>query len=184
MKKKSVILFLFLLPGLSSIGFAQEINFGQYATEGIILTNIGSNSMLDFGTLLSGEGLVQIQLTDPEVVVFSIEAEFDKDVFITITAPPELELNPSNTIPFTLGAAYANQGNNNIAQARLISGGTARFPVLARGNQPPGPPPTPKHEGYTTPRATAYLYIYGDLTVGPVWAGTYTGQIDIMVSYE
>ena len=184
MKKQVIILFLLLFQGFLSKSFAQEINFGRYATEGIVLTNIGSNSALDFGTLLSGEGLVQIQLTDPEVVVFSIEAEYDKDVFVTITAPPELVLNPGNTIPFTLGAAYANQGNDNIAQARLISGGTARFPVLARGNQPPAPPPTPRYEGYTTPTATAYLYIYGNLTVGPVAAGTYTGQIDILVSYE
>lgn len=182
MKRLSFITILFFL--VLATASAQEINFGQYATEDIILTNVSSNSSLSFGQILQNEGIKQIQLSDPEVVVFSIEAEIDKDVFVTITAPPNLQIDPSNTIPFTLWAAYANRGNNNIGQAKLISGNTVRFPVLARGNRPPGPPPTPKHNGYTTPTATAYLYIYGDITVGNVAAGLYTGIIDISVSYE
>lgn len=183
MKNKIAILWVTLL-GMTYPGHAQEINFGQYASEGIILTNVSANSALDFGLVIQNEGLIQIQLADPEVVVFSITAEYDKDLFLTINAPAELRLDASNSIPFTLKSAYANQGANNIAQAKLISGGAARFPVLARGSQPPAPPPTPKHEGYTTPTATAYLYIYGDISVGSVAAGLYTGTIDVTVSYE
>ncbi|MDX1618952.1 MAG: hypothetical protein R3224_09210 [Balneolaceae bacterium] len=182
---KKIVFILWITLGLfHSKGYAQEVNFGQYATEEIILTNVSSNSSLDFGTVLRNGGLYQIQLTDPEVVVFSIQAEYDKDLFVTLTPPAELVLDASNSIPFTLRAAYANQGNNNIAQAKIISGNTARFPVQARGSRPPGPPPTPKHEGYTTPTATAYLYIYGDINVGNVSAGFYSGIIDITVSYE
>lgn len=182
--KKIIFILWFIVGPLYAHGIAQEVNFGQYATEGIILTNVSSNSSLDFGTVLRNGGLYQIQLSDPGVVVFSIQAEYDKDLFVTLSPPADLVLDASNTIPFTLRAAYANQGNNSIAQAKVISGTTARFPVQARGDQPPGPPPTPKHEGYTTPTATAYLYIYGDIDVGNVSAGFYTGNIDISVSYE
>lgn len=182
--KRYFIIALLLLAIMLNKAIAQEINFGRYATEDIVLTNVSSNTSLTFGQILQNEGLIQIQLSDPGVVVFSIEAEIDKDVFVTITAPPDIQIDPTNTIPFTMRAAYANKGNNNIGQAKLISGNTARFPVLARGNRPPGPPPTPKHNGYTTPTATAYLYIYGDITVGDVAAGLYTGMIDISVSYE
>ncbi|MTI89168.1 MAG: hypothetical protein FH748_14525 [Balneolaceae bacterium] len=176
--------FFILLACLFDEVNAQEVNFGQYATEDIILTNIGSNSSLDFGQILSGQGLTQIALSDPEVVVYSIQAEADKDIFLTLSAPSNLQLDASNTIPFTLRAAYANKGNDNIAQAVLISGSSARFPVLARGNQPPGPPPDPKVEGDTTPTATAYLYLYGDLSVGSVASGVYSGIVNITVSYE
>ncbi len=163
---------------------AQEINFGQYAADGIILTNVSSNNSLNFGQLMVNEGLVQIQLTDPGVIVFSVEAEMDKDVFVTISAPTELRLDGNSAIPFNLRAAYSNKGSDNIAQARLIYGNTARFPVLARAGTAPGPPPTPKHGDYITPKATAYLYIYGDIYVGNVPAGLYTETIHIIASYE
>ncbi len=63
---------------------------------------------------------------------------------------------------------------------------SAQFPILARGNQPPGPPPTPVYEGYN-PAAfneTAYLYLYGSLNVGNVDAGNYSGSITVTVSYD
>lgn len=169
-------------------GYAQEINFGQFATEGITITNVGTFNALDFGQIISGEGTVQIQLTDTEVVVFEIEAEFDKDVFVTLTPPTNDELTEPNsgaTMPFTLRAAYSNRGKNNVNQAEIISGTTARFPVLAREVRPPGPPPRPKDGEYTTPTAKAYLYLYGDIFVAQgQTAGTYRGTINIHVSYE
>lgn len=183
----AVILFYFVISGASN---AQEINFGKYATEGIVLTNESPHSgALDFGQVVEGDGTVSIKLTDPEVVVFSIEAEIDKDVFVTITPPNNLVYDANNKMNYTLNAAYSNKGNNNKTQARIISGTSVRFPVLARENQPPGPPPTPKDNNSTTPTTKAYLYIYGDLDVsntegGSLAAGMYNGTIDISVSYE
>lgn len=186
--KHFIVTFIFLM--FSGTLKAQEINFGKYATEGIVLTNESPHSgALNFGQVVEGDGTVSIKLTDPDVVVFSIEAEIDKDLFITITPPGELIYDPDNKMNYTLKAAYANKGINNIAQARIISGTSLRFPVLARENKPPGPPPTPKHGNYTTPTTKAFLYIYGDLDVantegGSLAAGMYTGMIDISVSYE
>lgn len=179
--------FLFVLPGHL---YSQEINFRQYATEGIVLTNESPHGgALSFGQILEGDGTISIQLTDPDIVIFSIEAEIDKDVFVTITPPNTLMLDADNKMDFTLQAAYSNKGSNNKSEAKIMNGTSIRFPVLARENQPPGPPPTPNHGDNTTPTAKAYLYIYGDLTVsntegGSLAPGMYTGTIDITVSYE
>lgn len=184
---KSTYKFFFTLLCIFAVHsscLAQEINFGQYAQQNIEVTLLNPGTAMDFGQVLAGEGLVSIALSDPNVAVFSIEAEFDKDLFVTISAPPTLDLDMSNSIPFTMKAAFANNGNDNIAEATLISGNAARFPVLRRQTRPPGTPPTPQHKGYATPTATAYLYIYGDISVGSVPAGIYSGTINITISYE
>lgn len=188
MRHSFIVIIAFLL--ISGVSRAQEINFGKYATEGIVLTNESIHSGgLDFGQVVEGEGTVSINLTNPEVVVFSIEAEIDKDVFVTFTPPDKLVYDANNKMSYTFKAAYSNKGSNNITQARIISGTSVRFPVLARENKPPSPPPTPNDNEYTTPTTKAYLYIYGDLNVtntedGSLAAGLYTGTIDISVSYE
>lgn len=188
--KRSFAFILFFLFSFSGYLYGQEINFGQYASEGIVLTNESPHSGgLDFGQVIEGDGTVSIQLTDPDVVVFSIEAEIDKDLFVTITPPNTLMLDVDNQMDYTLKAAYSNKGNDNKSQAKIINGTSVRFPVLAREHQPAGPPPTPKHGNSTTPTTKAYLYIYGDLSVSntegnSLAAGMYTGTIDITVSYE
>lgn len=189
MKRPLFIIFIFWFLFTGHL-YAQEINFGQYATEGIVLTNESPHSGgLNFGQVIEGDGTISIQLTDPEVVVFSIEAEIDKDIFVTITPPARLVYDADNKMDYTLQASYSNKGNDNKSQAVTINGTSVRFPVLARENKPPGTPPTPKHGDNTTPTTKAYLYIYGDLTVsntegGSLAAGLYTGTINITVSYE
>ncbi|MEX1121945.1 MAG: hypothetical protein WED82_07425, partial [Balneolales bacterium] len=59
-----------------------------------------------------------------------------------------------------------------------------RFQIKRREGEPPGPPPTPPHDGYTPPEATAYLYLYGSIDVGNVAAGEYVGQVHIIVDYD
>lgn len=169
---------------LATASPAQEINFGKYADDDIVITQLTPPTNLDFGFVLSNQGLVQINLGDPEMVVFSIEGNAQLDVFVSITAPPDLVLDAGNKIPYTLQAAYANRGDNDISEAVIMSGNSVRFPLKKREQGPARPPPTPRHEGYTPPRATAYLYIYGSINVGDVAAGTYTGTIDIIVDYE
>lgn len=186
MKKNVLIYLIFFFLALPL--HAQEIDFGAFAEEDIRITNVGSFSTLDFGQVMAGEGLVQIGLTDSEIVVYEIEAEFDKDVFVTVTPPSNEELqepNSSDTMPITIRWAYANKGKENVNQAEVVSGESERFPVLARGNRPPGPPPTPRDDEKTIPTAKAYLYIYGDIEVGNnLSAGSYGGTITIEVSYD
>lgn len=195
--------FLFLLimvfmTQLSSVSLkAQEIDFGDFSSKyAVTLSELNPAEDLEFGTVIQNEGVKSIDLVDAKILM--IEGVKYLDVIVDITADNYLFLdsdvacNGSNTncIPFTLQAAYANRGSNNTNQAVLMqiasNVASAQFPILARGNQPPGPPPTPVYEGYNPAlfNETAYIYIYGSLNVGNVDAGSYSGEITITVSYD
>lgn len=176
---------------------AQEINFGEFSSKySVTVSELNPAEDLAFGMVIQNEGLKTIDLIDAKVLM--IEGVKYLDVIVDITADNHLYLdtdiscNGSNTncIPFTLQAAYANRGANNTNQAILMqvasNVATAQFPILARGNQPPGPPPTPDYEGYNPAlyNETAYLYLYGSLNVGNVDAGSYSGNITITVTYD
>lgn len=188
---------LLLLTASSHAAFAQEIDFGQYSSKySVTLSDLNPAEDLAFGMVIQNEGLKTVDLQNAKILM--IEGVKYLDVLVDIQADNYLFLdndiscNGTNTncIPFTLQAAYANRGQNNTNQAVLMQVASniasAQFPVLARGNQPPGPPPTPVYEGYN-PAAfneTAYLYLYGSLNVGNVDAGSYSGNITVTVSYD
>lgn len=183
---------IFAVPSLQ----AQQIHFGTYSDYGIQITEVSSGD-LDFGNVLRNEGIKNIDLADAKVFAITGVKYLDAivDISIPTSQPQYLTLNGTTTsnvseeIPFTLKAAYANLGQQNYGQARFINinpdnSATVRFRIHGRGDQPPGPPPTPPHKGYTPPEDTAYLYIYGSINVGNVNAGTYTTTINISVTYD
>lgn len=196
-KKMIWIGFFLLLSVASQSVVAQEIDFGQYSSKyAVTLSELNPAEDLAFGIVIQNEGLKTVELQDAKILM--IEGVKYLDVIVDVTADNYLFLdggiacNTSETdcIPFTLQAAYANRGQNNTNQAVLMqvasNVASAQFPILARGNQPPGPPPTPVYEGYN-PAAfneTAYLYLYGSLNVGNVDAGSYSGNITVTVSYD
>ena len=176
---------------------AQEIDFGDFSSKySVSISELIPAEDLAFGMVIQNEGLKTIDLIDAKVLM--IEGVKYLDVIVDVTADNYLYLdtdiacNGSNTncIPFTLQAAYANRGNNNTTEAILMQTASnvasAQFPIEARGNRPPGPPPTPVYEGYNPAlyNETAYLYIYGSLNIGNVDAGSYSGEITITVSYD
>jgi spore coat protein U-like protein len=175
-KKKLLILMVLLLSPYTG-ALAQMLAFNIEAPPELNVTVI-SDGTLDYGNLFQNQGLVQILLNDPGTEVISIEGEFNKDVTVTITPPAALQLDPSNTLPYTLGAAYANDGEDNKGQATEFTGNTATFRIK-EGGPPPG-----GRRGGGPPSATAYLYVYGDINVGNVNAGTYSGIINIFVEYD
>lgn len=175
---------------------AQEINFGELSSKyGVTVTELNPAEDLEFGMVLQNEGLKTVELQNAKVLM--IEGVKYLDVIVEIVAENYLYLDgntgcadTSCRMDFTLQAAYANRGNNNTNQAVLMqvasSIASAQFPILARGNRPPGPPPTPDYEGYNPAvfNETAYLYIYGSLSVGNVDAGSYSGNITVTVTYD
>jgi hypothetical protein len=184
---------IFLNPQIK----AQEIDFGDFSSKySVSLSELNPAQDLEFGTVIQNEGLKQIDILNAKVLM--IEGVKYLDVIVDITADNYLYLgndiacNGTNTncIPFTLQAAYANRGSNDTNQAILMqvasNVGSAQFPIEARGNRPPGPPPTPVYEGYNPAlyNKTAYLYIYGSLNVGNQDAGSYSGEITITVTYD
>lgn len=191
-------LILFILFLLSVNSNAQEINFGGYYNYSVTVTP-ESGGVLDFGTILTDEGVIDIDITSPSVAVYSIEGVKYLDAFVTVTSPGYIYLDGNSgcidstcRIPLEVKAAYANRGVNNALQSIEITGiptyTSGRFPIKYRGSAPPGPPPTPVYEGYTPSASinieTAYLYIYGQLTVASHIIGTYSSNITIAIDYE
>lgn len=177
--------------------YAQEIEFGRYGSYTITFENISMGDLEFDGPIVAGGGIYQVELID--AYVLSLLGVKYLDVGVQITGQGELLLDgnlansgePEKSIPFTLRAAYANRAQNNISDAVFIpvSGtniGDARFPILARQQQPPGPPPPPPTEAFNQSEVdeSAYLYLYGEIDVGNVNAGTYIGTITITVEYE
>lgn len=193
---KIALLFLFALF-TSLDANAQEIDFGDYSSKyGITLTEITPGDDLEFGTVIQNGGFSAIDISNAKT--FSIEGVKYLDVLVDITADEYLFLGTdiacngsnSNCIPFTLQAAFANRGdfdlNDAVNMTVLSNVATAQFPILARENAPPGPPPTPVYNGYNPAvfNETAYLFIYGSISVGNVDSGIYTGNITISISYD
>lgn len=191
---RSLLVLCVILLSSSTLLKAQEIDFGQFSSEYTVsITELIPAEDLAFGMVIQNEGLKTIDLLDAKVLM--IEGVKYLDVIVTVMADNNLLIDdPSCTgncaIPFSLQAAYANQGSNNTNQAVLMqvasNVASAQFPILARGNRPPGPPPTPVYEGYNPAlfNETAYLYLYGSINVGNVNAGSYSGQITVTVTYD
>ncbi|MEX0778428.1 MAG: hypothetical protein WD491_03715 [Balneolales bacterium] len=178
-----VKILLLAMPLLFCSTAFGQIEFSTYTESDLVLTQLGSGGM-NFGMNLIGEEPNVIELGDEGMLVVAITGVEYYDVTVTIDAPEELEMDSENKIGYTLNAAYANNGQNLIGDATLMNGDMARFQIKRREGEPPGPPPTPPHDGYTPPEATAYLYLYGSIDVGNVAAGEYVGQVHIVVDYD
>lgn len=178
MKFKYAIILLFPVFLLIKPVKAQDLAFNIEAPQDIVVTPL-NDGILNFGSVFPNDGLVQILLSDPEVEVLSIEGHFNKEVTVTLSPPNNLQLDANYSIPFTLRAAYANEGENDVNQAKNISGTSATFPIY---DQESGGVLPPVRGGGGPLTATAYLYIYGDIDVGFVAAGTYSGTINITVT--
>ena len=203
MGKYKNILSYALVIGLaicfSTMAMAQQVGFGLYTNSDLTLTKLAPD-VLDFGDRISGEGEVQILLSDDAAVPIEIEGVAYLDVTVTLT-PPDGDFivlqgdadnlsNESKRMAVNIRMAYYNRGQEGIteiaakAEAIKVVGNTVTFQIRRRPGGPPGPPPVPPHAGYTPPVAKAYLFIYGDLTVGNVNAGPYSGLIDVHVEYS
>lgn len=171
---------VFLVP--QNAAFGQTIQFSIYVASNLDATK---DQDLDLGMSISGSGTHEVNLGDPGMGVFSIAGNEQLDVIVSMTADAELT-NPSTShvIPFTLEFAYANRGENNINHAVVGVGGTARFQLRQRESGPPGAPPTPANAGFTPNTATAYIYVYGSMYVGAIDPGTYTGNVNLSVTYD
>lgn len=174
----------------------QEVDFSSYKNYSITVDNITMGDLVFGEPVISGGGIYEIELN--ESYVFAVHGLKFLDVGVNIYGDGELLLNgdpansgdPQKSIPFTLKAAYSNQGQNNISDAIFISIasgniGNARFPILTRQKQPPVPPPPPVDgTSQAGSEETAYLFFYGEIDVGNVNAGLYSGTITIQVEYE
>lgn len=165
-----LLLILVLNIFISGVCSAQRGNVNVTAEQDIVITNLTGD--LNFGSVIQNQGIVQILLTAPETVVLQVEGKVNQGIRVSFTAPAELRLDALNTIPFTLRAAYNDTGNNNVSGATVISLPLSTQTFKLPNN--PGPDKT----------GTVYLYIYGDILVGNVYAGSYSNTINVLVEYD
>ena len=186
-----IILTIFALAGFKTS--QAQVSFGLYSSDTLEL-NFVSIEELDFGARISGEGTVSIDFQEEEGLVVPLEIVGIAYLDVTVTIPTTIELVQQDTgdpdvMTLNVRMAYSNRGieGEDFARSAAIEVpagmGSVTFQIQRRPGGPPGPPPTPPHAGYTPPTGTAYIYIYGDLEVGQVGAGTYRGDIDIHVQY-
>ncbi|MCF7824530.1 MAG: hypothetical protein K9N35_10215 [Candidatus Marinimicrobia bacterium] len=166
-----------------STGIGQTIQFSVHVASSLDATK---DQDMTFETVYAGSGLTQINLGDAGMGVFAITGNEELDVIVDMSAPSNLTNtgSSSDVIPFTMQFAYANRGVNDINQAVVVSGTTARFQLRQRESGPAGTPPTPPSAHHTPAQATAYLYIYGSMNVGLISPGAYTGNVDLTVTYD
>lgn len=193
---RPVILFLVSLVPISVA--AQEINFGSFHSYTLELNQVTLDDLEFLGPINPNSGIHDVELTDAKVL--EILGVKYLDVGVLISGDGELLLDgdagnsgdPQKSIPFTLFAAYANLGDGNnlpgdSVEIPLTSNqGTARFPILRRQFAPPGPPPPPPTNAFQQSQVqeTAELYLYGQINVGNVVAGTYSGTITVTIEYD
>ncbi len=190
------LLMVMLCPENS---FAQRINFSTWTgSDEITITSTGSSD-LNFNykqTIITANSPgVSINLSDAWAVAFQIQAPEGFDLTVEVNAPPILILDGAGaeqdkTIPFQIGIAYNNllAGNEATAKSGAVQLPAeffnVTFPVNRRNAGAPGPPPTPASGNYVRPKATAWLFVYGNLgPIGPVIAGQYRGDITIHVYF-
>ncbi|MDI6401914.1 hypothetical protein QLX67_07905 [Balneolaceae bacterium ANBcel3] len=174
-----------------------QVNFGGFVPDdenyAVTLAPLGGYEQLDFGIVFLGQGLVNIEMNSEDVVIVAVEAVRYLDVYVHLDAPQFLYLDGNVTndderrIPFSLYGAYANRGSGNTSPADRMAfpGHSARFAVFRRPSGPPRPPPTPPHSGYVPPRETAYIILYGDITLpSGLITGEYEAEVLIEVSYD
>ncbi|RIW15148.1 hypothetical protein D0X99_11935 [Algoriphagus lacus] len=199
---KLITLVFLALGGLlfSRESHAQRINFSTWTgSDDITITPVLGSPNLNFNqkqaNISVNSPAVTINLLDNQAVAFRIEAPEGFDLTVEVDAPAFLSLDgagtvPQEQIPFRVGIAYNNMeaGNEMTAKAGAVQLPTGfynvTFPVNRRVGGAPGPPPTPISGTDTLPKATAYLFIYGELgPIGPVNAGNYLGEININVFF-
>lgn len=200
MKRAACLLLVFSWAG-PLVG--QEIDFGRYDTAQYTLTlDLGLDDF-DYGLIGRGSDLepnnfaIEIQNATEVAIdgVSFLDVQIDLSTpqgsYLLLDGDPECATDPDCRIPFTLEAAYSNVGSahHSRTQYQMISvvnnTASVRFPILQRQFQPPAPPPRPP-TGSTNPpppMETALLWLYGSIQVPDVQAGSYTGQIQIDVTY-
>ena len=164
-----IIFWILLLPASVS---GQFLNI-QIDVEPEVDTRVQQS--LDFGEIITGEGLQQIQLGSPNMGIFHIRALRTQRLLVSLDADNELTHESRNinaTVPIQLYANYTNDGIDNYLNSEEMGSTLETIVVEA-------PPHSPESVW-----SSMYLYIYGDIDMGNVPTGVYRGEVVLTVIYE
>lgn len=166
------ILPLLTLLLLQSRVTAQSIQFNMEVQPEIGIEVLQD---LNFGTVVANSGTQQISLGDNGMGIFEIRAFSAQNAYLSIQIPDSLREENSMTgyaIPLTINAVYTDRPANfnnptpfedNKAWVSLSSGGGS-------GTDPSW--------------QTGYVYVFGEIQVGDISQGVYSGTLTLNVSYQ
>jgi len=164
----SIFLFWILpLPGLS-----QSLNV-QIDVDPEVQTTVERN--LDFGQIITGLGLQSIPPGSPNMGVFRVRALRTQSVILQLDADEELlheDPDVLDSIPIELQAAYTNFGLEDFELSTPLNS-IGESVVLESPNNNP-----------STEWTSLYIYVFGNVDIGNVREGVYTGEVVLTVIYE
>jgi chitodextrinase len=133
-----------------------------------------SETDLDFGLAPQGKGVIQRPRISADIAKFKIRGSLpaagtgQRVVTLTFYRPTNLSGPASGLVPFAMSGAY-NSIADDANSATTFSGTTVDIPLRIL-------------EGYTGGVGTfsAYVYVYGNVTVGMVPVGMYAADITVV----
>lgn len=133
---------------------------------------------LSFGQLYQNTGPVSVGMGAENMGIFSISGSPIQKVRVSLQSPELLrhaDRSLNDSLEVSIQAAYANRGANRVEDARPFNDEQAQFQMM-------------ENTGNLTSAAllrdvTAYIYIFGNLSVGDVEPGLYDGDVVIEVEY-
>lgn len=167
-----VIVLLFMVSGQAKAQFMQLL---------LVIPNevaINEARNLRMGQIPVNYGWVLVALGDDEFTGrFSIQADENVNVLVSINAPEALVKDGNNKLPFQIKAAYLNNGTKQAHQATPFNGSKAQFPLNRTGRLADRIRP----EGG---QLEATIFLFGATYAGEVNPGLYQGVITITTEYE
>ena len=128
---------------------------------------------LNFGTVVTNSGTHQIGLGNPRMGIFKIRALAAQSAILTLQKPkrltPSNDQDTTNTMPLTLDAAYSHEVTN---YKDYLSFARNELQITLSG------------ENDDQVWETGYVYIFGNIDVGDITPGSYSGTLVLNVVYQ
>ena len=169
---KSVLITLLIIGCLSHSSLSQTVQFSMDVRPELGIEVLQD---LNFGTVIANSGKQRVSLGDAQMGIFKIKALAAQNALLTLTKPESLlatQQGSEDNIPVNIQAVYSSRptGFNDVVNfsdnTLWISLGNGTTDALS-----------PTWE-------TGYVLVYGDIEVGEVTEGSYSGTLLLNVTYQ
>ena len=168
---KIALLTLILVYTSTLSGYGQTVRFNMD-----VQPELGVEVLqdLNFGTVVTNSGTHQIGLGNPQMGIFKIRALASQSAILSLQKPDRLtpsanQDTTNNTIPLTLDAAYAPEATN---YQNYLPFANDELRITLSG----------ENDGQVWD--TGYVYIFGNIDVGDITPGSYSGTLVLNVVYQ
>jgi len=128
---------------------------------------------LNFGTVITNSGITSVSPGEPGMGVFTIDAINTQKLLLHFEKPDELTHEENeDSIPVEINASFTEYDRDNAVLAQPIVNNPEE--IILR--------PLPGNE--TGVWSKSYIYIYGNITVGNIPEGIYSGELVLNITYE